>query len=144
GARAARRGRGRPAKRKALQHPAPIRSRALVARLPEAEAPEPHPDPLPALRDAVPPPVEVEVLECGQLAVDERLVRQVADLPSKRIDLQLTGGRHEQAGDESQQGRLAGAVGAGDDEEASPLELEVDRLQGALVVEAPRHPTNTN
>ena len=51
----------------------------LVPYLPEAEALEQHPDALAPLRHAVEAAVEVEVLERGQLAVDERLVAEVAD-----------------------------------------------------------------
>ena len=47
--------------------------------VPEAEALEQHPDPLAPLGDVVEAPVEIEVLERGQLAVDERLVAEEAD-----------------------------------------------------------------
>ncbi len=70
----------RPAKREPLQHPLRVRARPLVAGFPETEALEQHPGSLAPLGDAVEPAVEVEVLEGGQLAVDERLVGEEADL----------------------------------------------------------------
>ena len=73
----------RPAEREPLRHPARERRDALVARLPEAEALEQHADPLAPLRHAVEPAVEVEVLERGQLAVDERLVPEEAELRAR-------------------------------------------------------------
>ena len=69
----------RAAESEALQHPARVRVRALVPCVPEPEALEQHADALAPLGDAVEPAVEVEVLERGQLAVDERLVPDVPD-----------------------------------------------------------------
>ena len=60
----------RAAEREPLHHPARVRGDALVADVPEPEALEQHPDPLAPLRHAVEAPVEVEVLERGQLAVE--------------------------------------------------------------------------
>ena len=56
------------AERETLLHAARERAGALVARLPETEALEQHPDPLPPLGYAVEATVEVEVLDRGQLA----------------------------------------------------------------------------
>ena len=109
----------RPAEREPLLHPARERRHALVPRLPEPEALEQHPDPLAPLGHAVEPPVEVEVLERGELAVDERLVRQVADAAAVDRDLELARGRREQPGAEREQRRLARAVRAGDEEEVA-------------------------
>ena len=67
-----------------LRHAARVRGDALVPRLPEPEALEQHPDPLAPLGDAVEAAVELEVLERGQLAIDERLVAEVADLGARR------------------------------------------------------------
>ena len=93
----------------------------LVPGLPEPEALEQHPDPLAPLGNAVEPPVEVEVLERGQLAVDERLVRRGSRCgPRSTRDLELARGGREQAGAEREQRRLAGAVRAGDDQEVPP------------------------
>ena len=51
----------------------------IDASLPEAEALEQHPDPLPSLRHAVEPAEEIEVLERGELPVHERLVGEKAE-----------------------------------------------------------------
>ena len=74
----------RPAEREPLRHPARERRDPLVPRVPQPVALEQHPDPLAPLRHAVEPAVELQVLERGQLAVDERLVREVADLAARR------------------------------------------------------------
>ena len=74
----------RPAEREPLRHSARVRRHALVARLPQREPLEEHADPLAPLRHAVEPAVEIEVLERGELPVDERLVREVADAASDR------------------------------------------------------------
>src|SRR5262249_30978003 len=63
-----------------LRHPARVRGDALVPNVPEPEALEQHPDPLATLGDPVQPAVELEVLERGQLAVDERIVAEEPDL----------------------------------------------------------------
>ena len=76
----------RPAERQPLRHPARVRRDALVAGLPEREALEQHPDPLAPLRNAVEPAEEVEVLERGELAIDERLVREIADARAVDVD----------------------------------------------------------
>src|SRR3954463_15232849 len=99
--------------------------RTWAARLPEAEALEQHPDPLAPLGHAVEPAVEVEVLEHGQLAVDERLGAGGADRAAPRLRLARAAGRDREPGAEAQQRRLARPVRAGDDEEAAALELEV-------------------
>ena len=78
----------RAAEREPLQLAARELRRPLAPRLPEAEALEQHPDPLAPLGHAVEPPVEVEVLERGQLAVDERLVAEEADRAALRLDLE--------------------------------------------------------
>ena len=62
--------------REPLGHAARVRDDAVVARLPEAEALEQHADPLAPFGHAIEAPVQVEVLERRQLAVDERLVRR--------------------------------------------------------------------
>src|SRR5689334_14794897 len=126
----------RPAKRQPLQHPARIRARPLPACLPEPKPLEQHPDPLAPLRHAVEPPVEVEVLDRGQFTVDKRLVREVTDLATLHVDLELAGGRNQEARAQAQQRRLSGAVRAGDDEEAAASKLEVDRLERPFVAEA--------
>jgi len=77
-----------PAERETLRHAPRVRGDALTPRLPQTEAPEQHADALPSLRDAVEPSVEVEVLERGQLAIDERLVAEEADSPPFDPDLE--------------------------------------------------------
>ena len=88
------------AEREPLLHPTGEGADALVPRLPEPEALEERSDGLPPLGHVVEAPVEVEVLECGELLVDQRLVGQVADAPSREVDLDLAFGRREQAGHE--------------------------------------------
>src|ERR671934_1297791 len=106
--------RERPAEREPLEHPARIGARPLVASVPKAEAIEQNPDPLAPLGHAIEAPVEVEVLDRGQLPIDERLVGDVADLAPLRLHLELAGGGDQQAGAEAEERRLAGAVRAGD------------------------------
>src|SRR6185436_7461172 len=130
----------RPAERQALQHSARIGARPLRASLPEPEALEQHPDPLAPFGHPVETAIEVKVLDRRQLPVDERLMCEVADLAAFCVDLELARGRDQQAGAEAQQRRLARAVRAGDDEEAAAHKLEVDRLERALVAEAPGQP----
>ena len=106
----------RPAEREPLEHPARERVGALVAGVPEPEALEQHADPLAPLGHAVEPAVEVEVLERGQLAVDERLVPEEADALALDVDVELPAVGHEQPRDQPQQRRLPGAVRAGDEQ----------------------------
>src|SRR5215211_6499301 len=75
------------AEREPLELPSRECRGALSSLLPEPEALEQHPDPLAPLGHVVEPPVEVEVLERGQLTVDERLVPQEADQSALRFDL---------------------------------------------------------
>ena len=70
----------RPAEREALRHPARERRDAIGPRVPEAEPLEEHPAPLAPLGDAVEPSEEVEVLERRQLAVEQRLVPDEAEV----------------------------------------------------------------
>ena len=83
----------RPAEREPLHHPTRERGDALGPRLPEPEPLEQHPDPLAPLRHAVEPPVELEVLERGQLAVDQRLVAEVAEPAALGVDVELAARR---------------------------------------------------
>ena len=120
----------RAAEREPLRHPPRVRRHALGANVPEAVALEQHPDPLAPLGHAVEPPVEVEVLERRQVAVEQRLVAEIAERAAVGVDLELAAARRREPGDEAQERRLAGAVRTGDDEEAAALELEVERPQG--------------
>jgi hypothetical protein len=105
------------------------------AGIPEPVPLEQHPDPLPPLGHAVEAPVEIEVLERGELAVHERLVREEADLPPLRGDLELPASRGEQAGQEGEKSRLSGPVRPGDDDEIALLQVEVEPREGDLVPE---------
>src|SRR4029077_5642142 len=69
----------RAAAREPLRHPPRIRGDALVAGIPEPEALEQHANPLTTLGNAIEASVEVEVLEGGQVPVDERLVPDEAE-----------------------------------------------------------------
>ena len=67
------------AEREPLHHPAGEGADALVPRAPEAVALEQHSNALAPLGDAIQPAVEVEVLERGQLPVEEGLVTEIAE-----------------------------------------------------------------
>ena len=116
-----------------LGHAARVRGDPLVPRLPEPEALEQHPDPLPPLGDPIEASVELEVLERRQLAVDERLMAEVADLRPRRAAFDRSLGRPGEAGADPQQGRLPGAVRPGDDEKAAARQREVDPPQDAFL-----------
>ena len=120
------------AEREPLEHPARERAGALVARVPQVEALEQHPDPLAPLGHAVEPAVEIEVLQRGQLAVDERLVREEAERRAVGVDVELTRGRQHEPGDQTQERRLSGAVRPGDEHEAAGLDVEVEPFEDAL------------
>ena len=132
----------RPAEREPLSHSARVRRHPLVPRVPEAEALEQHADPLPPLRHAVQPAEEVEVLEPGQLPVDERLVREKADASAVDLDLERARGRRRQAREHAQQRRLAGPVRAGHEQESVPREVEIDAREDppapVALLQAPR------
>src|SRR5438105_11414637 len=120
------------AEREPLQHPARERAGTLRTRVPELEPFEQHPDPLAPFGHAIEPPVEVEVLEGRQLAVHERLVADEAEPGTVDADLELARGGRGEPGAEAEERRLPGAVGAGDDQEAALLELEVEAVQDPL------------
>ena len=133
----------RPAEREPLEHAARERVGPLVARVPEPEALEQHPDPLPALGHAVQPAVEVEVLERGQLAVDERLVAEEPDPLARRLDVELAGGRARAARAISRSSVvLPEPFGPGEQQEAAALDLEVEVadhvLRAVRAAELPR------
>ena len=107
-----------------------------MPRVPQPEPLEQHADPLAPFRHVIEAPVQLEVLEGGQLPVDQRLVREEADPLARDVDTELTLARQCETRDDAQECRLAGAVGAGDDGEAPSRELEVDAAQDALVAEA--------
>ena len=102
----------RAAQREPLHHPARVVGHPLAARLPEAEPLEQHPDSLAPLRDPVQAAEQLEVLERGQLAIEEGLVRQVAEPRAFGVDVERAAGRRRQAREEPQQRCLARAVRA--------------------------------
>jgi hypothetical protein len=104
-----------------------------VAHIPETEAFEQHADAFAPLRHAVETSVQVEVLQRRQLAVDEWLVREIADTPAFNVDLELTACRCRETGAKAQQRRLAGAVRAGDEQEVVHADVEVEAAQDSLV-----------
>ena len=117
-----------PAEREPLRHPARIGGDALADALPrDRNARAAFRSALGARRPGR-GAVEVEVLEPGQLAIDKRLVREVAELASGRLDLSVPGSG-PQARDKAEQRRLATPVRAGDEQEPAGLELERDRAQ---------------
>src|SRR5207244_3681459 len=115
------------------RHPARVRRDPVAPRLPETETLEQHPDALAPLRHPVQAAVEVEVLERRELAVDERLVAEIAELAALDAALDRSLGRRGQAGADPQERRLPGTVRPGDDEEAAVRQLEVDAAQDALL-----------
>src|SRR6185437_7546471 len=108
---------------------------ALVARIPEPEALEQHAATFAPLGHPVEPPVELEVLEGGQLPVDERLVAEEADPLAWRGHVELARGRHEQPCDQAQQRGLAGPVRAGQQEERPSRDVEVEVADHVLRAE---------
>src|SRR5881397_3695912 len=104
-----------------------------MPRVPEPEALEQHPATLAPFRDAVQPPIQIEVLEGGQLPVDERLVREVADAPALDADLQRATGRGGETGAETEERRLSRPVRTRDQQEPVVREIELHTPQHALV-----------
>ena len=122
----------RAAEREALRH-APREGRdPICAHLPETEPLEQHPASLAALRNAVEAAVEVEVLERRQLAVEQRLVPDVAEVGPLAVDRERALRRRGEPDDEPQERRLARAVRARDEQEAAAGDAERDALQGPL------------
>src|SRR6476469_6362114 len=107
-----------------------------MTNVPEPEALQQHADSLAPLGHAVQTPVELQVLECRQLAVDERLVAEITHLCPLGFHAQFTVGRKRETGANAQERRLAGAVRPGDDGEAAAVKLEVNASQHALFAEA--------
>src|SRR6476646_6076590 len=97
-----------------------------MTHVPEPEPLQQHADSLTPLGHAVQTPVELEVLERRQLAVDERLVAEITHLCALGFYVQFAVGRKRETGTNAQEGRLAGAVRPGDDSEAAAWKLEVD------------------
>jgi hypothetical protein len=124
-----------PAEREPLRHSARERPDAAAPNLPEAEPLQQHADPLTALRHAVEPAVQLEVLERRELPVYERLVREVADAGAVGIDPELALGRDRKTGADPEKRGLAGSVRPGDDGEAARLDIEIDAPEHAFFAE---------
>src|SRR5262249_48191605 len=103
---------------------------------PEPVTLEQHPDALAPFADAVEAAVQIEVLERRQLAIDQRLVPEVADLGALGVDGQLALGRDREPCTEPEKRRLAGPLRACDDDEAPALDIELDSVQHDLLAEA--------
>ena len=120
----------RPAQRQALRHPARVRGDPLVAD-PQPEALEQHPRSLAPLGHAVETAEEVEVLERGELAVDERLVREEAEPAAVDTDLERPARGCREAREQAEERRLARPIRSGDDEGSVPRQVEVDGRERA-------------
>ena len=140
----------RPAQREPLRHATRVRRHALVPRLPEREALEQHPDALAPLRNAIEPSEELEVLDGRELAIDERLVREVADPRPITLDEKVAPRRCGEPREQPEERRLPAAVRSGDDGEPAARHGDVDTAQHALAAvplldAAPAdHPTSTS
>ncbi len=77
----------RAAKSEALAHSPRVRRDPLRPSVPETEALEQHPDPLPSLGHVVEATEQIQVLERGELSIHERLVREKAHPPTVDLDL---------------------------------------------------------
>ena len=127
----------RPAEREPLLHPAGEGRHPLAPGLPEAVALEQHPDPLAPLGDAVEAAVEVEVLERGQLPVDERLVGEVADAAALDVDLELAAVGASSPAQSASSVDFPEPFGPGDEQEVALGDVEVEVAEDALRPEAP-------
>ena len=112
----------RAAEREALRHAARVGRDAVGANVPEAEPLEQHPAALAPLGDAIEAAEEIEVLERRELAVEQRLVPEVAEVTALGVDRQRAFCRRGEPGDEPEQRRLARAVRPGDEQEARARE----------------------
>ena len=121
------------AEREALRHAARVRRYSLASSIPEPETLEQHSDPLAAFRHAVEPAIEVEVLERGELAIDERLVAKVAELAPLDAAVDRSLRRRGEPGADPQERRFARPVPAGHDDETTVSQVEIDAAQDALV-----------
>ncbi len=134
----------RPRDREALAHALAVGAHHVVAAVAELEALEQLVDARLAVLDAVHVGVEAQVLLRGEVEVEHRVVRDEADGAAHRHGvlahvvaghLDAAGARREQRGQHAQRGRLAGAVGAEDAQEAAALEAEGEALQHLAAAE---------
>src|SRR5262245_12879923 len=108
-----------------------------MPRLPQAEALEQRADRLAPLGDVIEPAVEIEVFERRQLLVDERLVGEIADAPTRKVDLEVPFGRREQASHQGEKRRLPRPIGPRDEKELAGTHLEIEAAKNPLRSEPP-------
>jgi len=108
--------------------------------------------PLGVPADPVQARLEAQVLAAAEVAVEQRLVAEVADPAAQPPGLagqraaehsHLAPARPQQRGEDPQQGRLAGAVGAEDQQRLAAAELQPDAVQRgpfAVVATQPGEP----
>ena len=116
----------RTAEREPLRHPARERRDALGARVPEAEPFEQHPDPLAPLGHPVEPAVQLEVLERREVAVEQRLVPEVAEPAASRSTSRSPAVGAARPATRRSSVVLPEPFAPGDDEKAAAVEREVD------------------
>jgi hypothetical protein len=90
------------------------------------------------LWDSVQPSVEVEILEGGQLAVEQGFMAEKADTSSFGRDLEGAARRRGKPGEEAEERRLPGAVRPGDEGEAAGRQVEIDAVHGTPLAELSR------
>ena len=121
------------------------RAGELVLAARQAEAVERLVDGLAEVRQRIEPRDELEVLADRQILVEGEALRHVADLALDRLGLALdvvaeagplAGGRPEQAADQADRRRLAGAVRPEEADDLARRDLEVDIVHDGLVAEA--------
>src|SRR5215207_4939931 len=126
----------RTAEREPLRHSARVGRDPLAAPVPEAVALEQHSDPLAALGNAVEAAEEVEVLERGEVPVEERLVAEVAEPATIQIEVEPAPRRRGKPGEQPEQRRLARSVRSRDDQKAATVDVEVERPERATATVA--------
>jgi hypothetical protein len=102
-----------------------------VTGVPEPEPLQQHSDALASFGHAVEPAVELEVLERGQLPVDQRLMAEEADAAPGDLNVEPAGCGRGEASAEAEQCRLPGTIGAGDEQKTLTSELEAHSAQDA-------------
>ncbi len=100
--------------------------------------------------NAVEPAEEVEVLNGGQLPIDERFVGQVPDARTIGVHEEIASRRMRQAREQAEERRLPAAVRPGHHGKPTPWNRDVDSTQNALSSvplldsAASDHPTSTS
>lgn len=125
----------RPAEGEALDHPAGEGPGPLVPHTPEPEPLEHGAGALAPLGQPVQAPVEIEVLEGGELPIEQGLVPEEPDRFARGSDDDLAAGRRGQPRAEAKQSRLPRPVRPGHEQEPAARHLEIEPLENALVAE---------